>query len=133
QLNVQTAPPLRLRGDARRLEQVFFNLLGNALKFTPRGGEVRLGVRLTERAVEISVSDTGEGIDAAFLPHMFEAFRQAGTTRSGRHGGVGLGLSIAKELVEAHHGSIRAESGGPGTGATFVVTLPVAVAQTASV
>ena len=131
QLNVQNAPPLRLRGDARRLEQIFFNLLGNALKFTPRGGEVRLGVRLTERAVEISVSDTGEGIDPAFLPHMFEAFRQAGTTRSGRHGGVGLGLSIAKELVEAHHGSIRAESGGPGTGATFVVTLPVAVAQTA--
>jgi signal transduction histidine kinase len=131
QLNVQTVPPLRLRGDARRLEQVFFNLLGNALKFTPRGGEVRLGVRPTDRSVEIVVSDTGEGIDAAFLPHMFDAFRQADTTRSSRHGGVGLGLSIAKELIEAHHGTIRAESGGPGTGATFVVTLPVAVAQTA--
>jgi signal transduction histidine kinase len=130
-LNVQPAPLLRLRGDARRLEQVFFNLLGNALKFTPRGGEVRLGVRTTDRAVEIIVSDTGEGIDSAFLPHLFEAFRQADTTRSSRHGGVGLGLSIAKELVEAHHGTIRAESGGPGTGATFVVTLPVAVAQTA--
>ena len=129
--NVAPVPPLRLRGDARRLEQVFFNLLGNALKFTPRGGEVRLGVRPTERSVEVSVSDTGEGIDTAFLPHMFDAFRQADTTRSSRHGGVGLGLSIAKELVEAHHGSIRAESGGPGTGATFVVTLPVAVAQAA--
>jgi len=131
QLNVQGVPPLRLRGDARRLEQVFFNLLGNALKFTPRGGEVRLAVRPTERSVEISVSDTGEGIDSAFLPHMFDAFRQADTTRSSRHGGVGLGLSIAKELVEAHRGTIRAESGGPGTGATFVVTLPVAVAQAA--
>jgi signal transduction histidine kinase len=131
QLNVQPVPSLRLRGDARRLEQVFFNLLGNALKFTPRSGEVRLGVRLTERSVDITVSDTGEGIDRAFLPHMFDAFRQADTTRSSRHGGVGLGLSIAKELVEAHHGTIRAESGGPGTGATFVVTLPVAVAQAA--
>ena len=131
QLNVQPAPPLRLRGDARRLEQVFFNLLGNALKFTPRGGEVRLGVRALDRSVEIRVSDTGEGIDDAFLPHMFDAFRQADTTRSSRHGGVGLGLSIAKEIVEAHHGTIRAESGGPGTGATFIVTLPVVVAQTA--
>ena len=131
QLSVQSAPPLRLRGDARRLEQVFFNLLGNALKFTPRGGEVRLAVRAMDRSVEIRVSDTGEGIDTTFLPHMFEAFRQADTTRSSRHGGVGLGLSIAKELVEAHHGTIRAESGGPGTGATFIVTLPVAVASAA--
>ena len=131
QINVQTVPPLRLRADARRLEQVFFNLLGNAVKFTPRGGEVRIGVRLSESSVDVTVSDTGEGIDAEFLPHMFDAFRQAHTTRSSRHGGVGLGLSIAKELVEAHRGTIRAESGGPGTGATFVVTLPVAVAQAA--
>jgi signal transduction histidine kinase len=132
QIDVQPIPAIKVRGDATRLEQVFLNLLGNAVKFTPAGGQVRVGVRAGDGSVEISVGDTGEGIDPAFLPHMFDAFRQAETSRSARHGGVGLGLSIAKELVEAHNGTIRAESGGPGCGATFIVSLPVAASLAAS-
>jgi signal transduction histidine kinase len=132
QIDVQPIPAIKVRGDATRLEQVFLNLLGNAVKFTPAGGQVRVGVRAGEGSVEITVGDTGEGIDPAFLPHMFEAFRQAETSRSSRHGGVGLGLSIAKQLVEAHNGNIRAESGGPGCGATFIVSLPVAATIAAS-
>jgi signal transduction histidine kinase len=123
-MEVSPVPPVTVRADARRLEQVFFNLLGNALKFTPEGGRVALSVRVLDGDVEVRVSDTGPGIDPAFLPHMFEAFRQAGSEPGGPHGGVGLGLSIAKELVDAHQGRITAESAGPGHGSTFIVTLP---------
>jgi signal transduction histidine kinase len=122
-IDVAPVPSVHVFGDARRIEQVFFNLLGNAVKFTPAGGEVRVAVRQVDGAAEISVRDTGDGIDPAFLPFIFDAFRQA-DPRSGRHGGVGLGLSIARELVQAHKGTIRAES-GPGQGTTFVVTLPL--------
>jgi signal transduction histidine kinase len=125
-LDVETIPPLKLRGDARRLEQVFFNLLGNAVKFTPEGGRVSVGVRDLNGAVEIRVNDTGVGIDPAFLPHVFDAFRQADGDTARRHGGAGLGLSIARELIEAHKGSIAAESAGIGRGASFVVRLPTA-------
>jgi signal transduction histidine kinase len=126
QLDIETIPALKLRGDARRLEQVFFNLLGNAVKFTPEGGRVSLAVCDLNGAVEIRVTDTGEGIAPEFLPHVFDAFRQADGETARRHGGVGLGLSIARELIEAHKGSITAESAGPGRGASFIVRLPTA-------
>jgi signal transduction histidine kinase len=118
-------PPLVVQGDRRRLEQVFFNLVGNALKFTPEGGRISIRVRALPQAVEVTVADSGEGISADFLSHVFDPFRQADAGGGGR-GGVGLGLSIARELVDAHQGSIRAESEGPGRGSTFVVTLPAA-------
>ena len=111
-------------GDASRLQQVFWNLLSNAVKFTPPGGAVR--VRLLARDSEnvvLTVEDTGEGIPAEFLPVVFERFRQVGPAARGRTG-LGLGLAIAKELVEMHGGSITASSGGRGTGSTFTVTLP---------
>jgi len=111
-------------GDASRLQQIFWNLLSNAVKFTPPGGAVRL--RLAERDAEnvaVTVEDTGEGIPPEFLPQVFERFRQAATAARGRTG-LGLGLAIAKELVEMHGGSISATSGGRGTGSTFTVTLP---------
>jgi PAS domain S-box-containing protein len=111
-------------GDASRLQQVFWNLLSNAVKFTPPGGVVR--VRLTDRdagRVVLTVEDSGEGIPQAFLPLVFERFRQAATAVRGRTG-LGLGLAIAKELVEMHGGSIAASSAGRGGGSTFTVTLP---------
>jgi signal transduction histidine kinase len=125
-LEVSPVPPVHLSGDARRLEQVFLNLLGNALKFTPGGGRVAVKVAAGPDAVEVRISDTGPGIDPEFLPHIFEAFRQADAVSARRYGGAGLGLSIAKELVDAHHGQIAAESAGIGRGATFIVTLPIA-------
>jgi signal transduction histidine kinase/ActR/RegA family two-component response regulator len=111
-------------GDASRLQQVFWNLLSNAVKFTPPGGIVR--VRLAEGAagdVVLTVEDTGEGMQSEFLPLVFERFRQAATAVRGRTG-LGLGLAIAKELVEMHGGSIAASSAGHGKGSTFTVTLP---------
>ncbi len=126
ELDVDAIPPVMLRGDPRRLEQVFFNLLGNALKFTSRGGRIGLRVTVLDDSAEVRVCDTGAGIDPAFLPHMFERFRQGDSTPERRYGGIGLGLAIAKELVEAHKGRIAAESPGAGRGSTFVVTLPIA-------
>ena len=112
-------------GDAARLQQVFWNLLSNAVKFTPPGGTIRVTVsRPDALTAEISVTDTGEGIPRAFLPLVFERFKQAATIAKGRTG-LGLGLAIAKDLVELHGGSISAESGGEGRGSTFRVTLPV--------
>jgi PAS domain S-box-containing protein len=111
-------------GDHSRLQQVVWNLLTNAVKFTPREGRVDVRVVEDDSHVRIIVSDTGVGFPAAFQPHLFERFRQAesGTTRP--HGGLGLGLSIAHHIVEMHGGTIEAESGGEGKGATFSVTLP---------
>jgi len=129
-LDVSPVPPIGLHGDARRLEQVFLNLLGNALKFTPEGGRVGVAVDVDEDEVHVRISDTGPGIDPQFLPHMFEAFRQGDSLSSHRYGGAGLGLSIAKELVEAHKGQIAADSPGIGRGATFTVTLPVSPSYT---
>ncbi|WP_275935433.1 response regulator [Sorangium cellulosum] len=113
-------------GDAGRLQQVVWNLLNNAVKFTPRGGVVRIRLDRADGSAEITVSDTGQGIEPAFLPYVFEQFRQAesGTTR--RHGGLGLGLTIVKSLVEMHGGTAHALSDGEGRGATFVVQLPLA-------
>jgi K+-sensing histidine kinase KdpD len=126
ELDIAAIPSVALQGDARRLEQVFFNLLGNALKFTSRGGRVGLNVSVSNDWVEVRVWDTGAGIDPGFLPHMFDRFRQGESTPERRYAGVGLGLAIAKELVEAHKGRIAAESPGEGQGSTFVVTLPLA-------
>jgi K+-sensing histidine kinase KdpD len=126
ELDVEAIAPVMLRGDPRRLEQVFFNLLGNALKFTSRGGRIGLSVSVRDATAEVRVCDTGAGIDPAFLPYMFDRFRQGESAGERRYGGVGLGLAIAKELVDAHKGRIAAESPGAGRGSTFVVTLPLA-------
>jgi hypothetical protein len=113
------------QGDPHRLQQVVWNLVSNAVKFTPEGGQVHVHARRGEASVLIEVRDTGQGIHPDFLPHVFERFRQAegGSTR--RHGGLGLGLSIVKHLVEMHGGTVQATSGGEGQGATFTVRLPV--------
>ena len=115
----------RVRGDAARLQQVVSNLLTNAIKFTPEGGDVRVSLIHVDSRVELAVSDTGVGIEPEFLPHVFERFRQADASSTRQHGGLGLGLGIVKHLVELHGGTVRAESAGEGRGSTFVVSLPV--------
>jgi CheY-like chemotaxis protein len=112
-------------GDPDRLQQVVWNLLSNAIKFTPRGGVVTVELRRREPSseLEIVVRDTGTGITADFLPHIFERFRQAGTGAR-RHGGLGLGLSIVRHIVEMHGGTVDATSGGEGQGSAFTVCLP---------
>jgi CheY-like chemotaxis protein len=114
-------------GDAARLQQIVWNLLSNAVKFTPKGGRIELRMQRVASHVEVTVSDSGEGIKPELLPHVFERFWQADGTASRKHGGLGLGLSIVRQLAEMHGGTVRAHSDGPGTGATFVVSLPVAV------
>jgi signal transduction histidine kinase len=125
-LDLAPVPTVQLRADPRRLEQVFFNVLGNALKFTENGGRVTIRTTADDETVEVRVTDTGAGIDPNFLPFVFDRFRQGERPASRRFGGVGLGLSIARELVEAHRGRIIAESEGAGRGSTFVITLPLA-------
>ena len=115
---------VRIVADPCRLEQVFLNLLGNAVKFTPAGGCVTVEVAASEREVDVRVGDTGRGIDPAFVPHVFERFRQADSTFARSVGGLGLGLFIAHRLVDAHGGRICVESDGEGRGAVFTVTLP---------
>ena len=113
-------------GDHGRLQQIVWNLLANAIKFTGRGGEITLRLSDAENGlVRLSVGDTGEGIDPAFLPHVFERFRQQDSSTTRAHGGIGLGLTIVRHLVELHGGRITAESAGLGHGATFTVELPV--------
>lgn len=114
-----------LRADATRLEQVAWNLLSNAIKFTPESGSVCVALRWQDSHLEIAVTDTGEGIQPDLLPYIFDPFRQ-GHAGSTRQGGLGLGLSIVKSLVELHGGAVRAHSAGTGTGATFIVELPFA-------
>ncbi|MRX08767.1 response regulator [Pseudoduganella sp. FT25W] len=118
------AVPGMVAGDANRLQQILWNLLSNALKFTPRGGVVEVGVRRDGEHILISVRDSGIGIAAAFLGHVFERFRQADATTTREHGGLGLGLAIVKHLVEQHGGTIGVESEGEGRGACFTVRLP---------
>jgi CheY-like chemotaxis protein/anti-sigma regulatory factor (Ser/Thr protein kinase) len=118
-----------VHGDSGRLYQVATNLLANAVKFTPEGGEIQVRLRRAGDDLEMVVSDNGQGISPDFLPQLFEPFRQADAGSTRVHGGLGLGLSIARHLVEAHGGSIRAESGGEGQGATFTVRLPAATAH----
>ena len=113
-------------GDPERLQQIVWNLLSNAIKFTPRGGRVQIRLRREHSYVELVVSDTGQGIEPTFLPHVFDRFRQADGSSTRRTGGLGLGLAIARSLVELHGGTIHAESEGNGRGATFSVRLPTA-------
>jgi len=115
-------------GDPNRLEQVVWNLLSNAVKFTPPGGHATVSLRRAGPDVEIAVIDTGAGIRQEFLPFVFDRFRQADSSSSRTYGGLGLGLSIARHLVEMHGGSVRAESAGEGRGSTFTVRLPASVA-----
>jgi signal transduction histidine kinase len=115
-----------LYGDYDRLQQVLWNLLTNAVKFTPNGGRVQIAAASAGREIDIVVRDNGRGIDPTFLPHVFERFRQADVRFTREHGGLGLGLSIARSIVEMHGGTIHAESPGLGAGATFRVRLPLA-------
>ncbi len=121
-----------MRGDGERLQQVVWNLVTNAVKFTPKGGTVSVVLRRVESDFELVVEDSGEGISPAFLPQVFDSFRQSDTTTARVHGGLGIGLSIAKHLVELHGGVIDARSAGLGHGATFVVRLPVGALVSAS-
>lgn len=126
ELTTAFAPNLgTITADAMRLQQIVWNLLSNAVKFTPKHGCIVLAARRTASQLEISVTDTGEGIDTDFLPHVFEAFRQAETPSTRVHGGLGLGLSIVRYMVEAHGGTVTAESQGRGKGARFCVDLPI--------
>lgn len=132
-LSSTVAQPATVMGDAHRLQQVVGNLISNALKFTNAGGSVRVVLEQSESSLVLSVSDTGIGLAPEFLPLVFDRFRQVdgGTTRS--QGGLGLGLSIVRQLVELHGGTVRATSEGLGHGATFVVVLPVALGRTMKV
>ena len=113
-------------GDPNRLQQVVWNLLANAVKFTPRAGRIQIVVEQVDSQIEIAVADTGIGIKPEFLGHVFERFRQADASSARRYGGLGLGLAIVKHLVELHGGTVHAKSLGEGQGATFAVRLPVA-------
>ena len=113
-----------ISGDADRLQQVVWNLLTNAVKFTPKGGRIQVKLQRVNSHVEIVVSDSGVGISKEFLPHVFDRFRQADASTTRIHGGLGLGLSIVRQLVDLHGGSVSVQSGGEGQGATFTITLP---------
>jgi CheY-like chemotaxis protein/nitrogen-specific signal transduction histidine kinase len=117
--------PRLVGGEALRLQQVVANLLSNSVKFTPSGGKVDVQLTSTEAWAEIQVADTGRGIAAEFLPHIFERFTQADASTTRRQGGIGLGLAIVKALVERHGGTVQAGSPGPGRGATFTIRIPV--------
>jgi len=115
-----------VKGDPNRLRQVIWNLLSNAIKFTQRGGSVSIDLTCVESTARLTVSDTGDGISAEFLPYVFDRFRQAEGSISRKQGGLGLGLAVARHLVELHGGTITAESEGLGNGAVFTVDLPLA-------
>ncbi len=115
-------------GDPDRLQQVVWNLLSNAVKFTPAGGRIVVGLARVKGQAQISVTDTGQGITAEFLPYVFDRFRQAESVSSRSHSGLGLGLAIVRHIVELHGGTVHAESSGTGRGATFIVDMPVAAA-----
>jgi signal transduction histidine kinase len=112
-------------GDAGRLQQVVWNLLSNAVKFTPHGGKVTVKLNLEGNYAQIQVTDTGKGIQANFLPYVFEHFRQEDGATTRRFGGLGLGLAIARQIIELHGGTIAANSPGVGQGATFTVQIPL--------
>jgi len=117
-----------IKGDPNRLQQVVWNLVSNAVKFTPKGGRIEVHLERVDSHVEISVSDSGVGMSPDFLLHVFERFRQQDGSITRSQGGLGLGLAIVKQLVEHHGGSVEARSAGQGQGSTFIVKLPVAMA-----
>lgn len=126
QLEVRVAPLMCIvQGDSDRLQQVMWNLLANSVKFTPAAGRITVELVETPSHVEIRVTDTGIGIDAGFLPYVFERFRQADASRTRAHGGLGLGLAIVRHLVESHGGTVHADSSGDEQGSTFIVRLPI--------
>jgi PAS domain S-box-containing protein len=118
-------PAITLEGDAARLNQIAVNLLSNAVKFTPEGGEVKVKLELAAGMARFCVTDTGAGIDAEFLPRVFDRFSQADTSTTRRHGGLGIGLALVRNLTELHGGRVTASSEGIGKGATFIVELPL--------
>jgi CheY-like chemotaxis protein len=120
-----------ISGDPNRLQQVIWNLLSNAIKFTPSGGRVTIRLERKGTQAQIQVSDTGKGINADFLPHVFEYFRQADSSTTRTQGGLGLGLAIVRHLVELHGGIVTASSPGMEQGSTFTVTLPLKIQATA--
>ena len=126
-IDIQAVLPLRLMmvGDADRLQQIAWNLLSNAVKFTPKGGRVNVRVEQLESQVVLTVADTGIGMEPDFLPYLFERFRQADSSTTRRHGGLGLGLAVVRHLVELHGGTVCAQSAGPNLGSTFTVALPI--------
>lgn len=129
-IQIQTrldASPCQILGDANRLKQVVWNILSNAVKFTPLGGNVTIQLDYVDSFARLQVSDTGRGIAADFLPQVFDHFRQADSTTTRTFGGLGLGLAIAKQIVDAHGGTIQADSLGEGQGATFTVKFPLTV------
>jgi len=135
-LELQVDPgddPTVMRGDGERLRQVFWNLLLNSIKFTPKGGKIWVKLRRVESDLELLIRDTGMGISPEVMPHIFEHFRQHDSKTTRTHGGLGIGLSIAKHLVDLHGGSIEAYSGGAGQGASFSVRLPVSPLISATV
>jgi signal transduction histidine kinase len=121
-----------VNGDAERLQQLVANLLTNAVKFTPPGGQVHVQVGAVDSTATLRVCDTGEGISPEFMPHLFERFRQGDSTPTREHGGLGLGLSIVKDLAELHGGTVHATSDGLGKGAIFTVTLPLGAPKATS-
>jgi len=121
---VQNLSEVGVMADPKRLQQVLWNLLSNAVKFTPRRGRIRVSIEPVRAGVEVAVSDTGLGIEATFLPRVFDRFTQSDSSSTRSAQGLGLGLAIARQLVELHRGDIRAESPGVGGGSTFTVTLP---------
>ncbi len=123
------SPAGQVSGDPDRLQQVAWNLVSNAIKFTPKGGRVLVRLERVESHVEVAVSDTGQGIAPEFLPHVFDRFRQADATTTRAFGGLGLGLAIVRQLVELHGGTVRVESAGEGLGSTFTVSLPLAAVR----
>jgi PAS domain S-box-containing protein len=120
-----SGPPCIVSGDPDRLQQVVWNLLSNAVKFTPKGGRVEASIERSSAFIRIRVTDTGQGIRRDFLPYLFNRFRQADSTTTRSHGGLGLGLAIVRHLVELHGGAVTASSEGEGLGSTFMVTLPI--------
>jgi PAS domain S-box-containing protein len=125
-LDTKAGPVL---GDPNRLQQIIWNLLSNSVKFTPKGGRVRVQLERINSHVEITVADTGHGISPEFLPHVFDRFRQADSSNTRAHGGLGLGLAVVRHLVELHGGTVSAASAGEGQGATFTVRLPLTVVR----
>ena len=128
EIKIETIIGANLRlisGDSDRLQQVVWNVLSNAAKFTPNGGKVEISVSQTAAHVQIQVKDTGPGIDSSFLPHVFERFRQADGSTTRTHGGLGLGLAIVRHLIELHGGTIAVENSEHQTGAIFTIRLPL--------
>jgi CheY-like chemotaxis protein len=122
---------VRVQGDANRLQQIFWNLFTNAIKFTPKGGAITVATERSDAEVKIKVIDNGIGITPEFLPYIFDRFRQADGSTTRAQGGLGLGLSIVRHLVELHHGRVAVNSPGKQLGSTFTISLPIAVTATA--